>query len=820
MVQIRKITPSTALSQNVPIVDPGGGAFGMLADAMSSAAKILQPIAIQDEQAAGAEAGHQMAKAQMGAGQSPVSQPIAWANAIGTMESGGRYDAVGPDTGKGRALGKYQVMDSNVGPWSQEVLGRTLTEDQFLKDPDSQDKIFHAKFGGFVAQTGSPEDAASMWFSGRPIAAAGNAQDVTGTTVPEYVRKFSSLVASQSTPQPTMVRTSDGDLQPRLYSPASGPILQAYNAAAGTAYMSDMLMRGQTDLLNMSNDMKDNPQAFASAAGQYLDTAVKSAPAMMRADLRLKLQDQVQQRYLGMLDEQHQQVQQRAVNSTTALSEKYSDDLSRALAADDSAGADTAKTNLQQVLRAKENLPGSVWTPAQSQWLMQQAEDRALVLRREQQSQLKTQATQQFDTIIEARKNGQSAANEGDLSDPKMVAANPQKAAEAAAYVHFGNFMPTFKQASPAQQQEVVDSLMKQPVTASYQVDMTKIAQESMKASITAWRADPVKQASAVMNTPPPALPDFSVTDPKAIVTSLTARRDYMNDLQANGYFPTKVYLSDDEAKQLGVMMGKATPPELRLAMATAIVKGFGNDAPTLFRQIKNDDPVTLHAGMLLSHGGDQATALSMMRGQDLIDQGAVQLPAIGDTVKAFSPQMQKVLNDAGVAPDQQGQLLKVAVAIYADGRNTDKSAMPGLMSQAMQKALGQSKDASGRVTGGIQNIGGNDTLLPPGMAPQDVNAAMTRAFYSLKPGGNDRVFAPDLPVDQAIWERSSRDGSPPMLGGKPLPANLFRDGHVQILPVDGSRYRIEVQMGGTPVEARDSGGHIFIFDLKKLVGQ
>jgi hypothetical protein len=51
-----------------------------------------------------------------------------------------------------------------------------------------------AKFGQYVEQTGNPYDAASMWFSGRPMAKAGESSDVTGTTVPEYVGRFANAL--------------------------------------------------------------------------------------------------------------------------------------------------------------------------------------------------------------------------------------------------------------------------------------------------------------------------------------------------------------------------------------------------------------------------------------------------------------------------------------------------------------------------------------------------------------------------------------------------------------------------------------------------
>ena len=107
------------------------------------------------------------------------------------IESSGRYGIVGPAAPSGdRPHGAYQVMGANIGPWTQEALGKRLSPQEFLADPQAQDAVARHKFGQYIAKTGDIEDAASMWFSGQPVARAGNAADVLGTTVPQYINRF------------------------------------------------------------------------------------------------------------------------------------------------------------------------------------------------------------------------------------------------------------------------------------------------------------------------------------------------------------------------------------------------------------------------------------------------------------------------------------------------------------------------------------------------------------------------------------------------------------------------------------------------------
>ncbi|MBW0001930.1 MAG: hypothetical protein JO216_00460 [Hyphomicrobiales bacterium] len=120
----------------------------------------------------------------------------AYAQAISSIESGGRHGALGPVTGSGdRAYGKYQVMGQNIPAWTKAALGQEMSPAQFLADPAAQDAVFAHRFGQYVQRTGNPQDAASMWFTGRPLAQGAKAKDGLGTSGQTYVDKFSAALA-------------------------------------------------------------------------------------------------------------------------------------------------------------------------------------------------------------------------------------------------------------------------------------------------------------------------------------------------------------------------------------------------------------------------------------------------------------------------------------------------------------------------------------------------------------------------------------------------------------------------------------------------
>jgi hypothetical protein len=136
-------------------------------------------------------------------GNSNVSMDEAKAG-IHTVESGGAknpYALLGPLVAKGmykgqQAVGKYQVMPGELADQLNVAGLPQMTVEQFRNNPQAQEKLFEANFGKLLDKYGNFNDAASVWFTGRPLAKAmkDNANDGY-TKVGNYIAKANGGIA-------------------------------------------------------------------------------------------------------------------------------------------------------------------------------------------------------------------------------------------------------------------------------------------------------------------------------------------------------------------------------------------------------------------------------------------------------------------------------------------------------------------------------------------------------------------------------------------------------------------------------------------------
>lgn len=177
------------------------------------------------------------------------TQSNDYSSAISGIESGGKYDVLGPETKGDRAYGKYQIMGNNIPQWSQEALGKQLTPEQFLSDPQAQDAIFKQKFGSYADKYG-PEGAAKAWFAGEGGMNNPNAKDALGTSVSDYASKFTNALGSAQPPQ----QMAQNDPKARIAQMLSDPNPRVREMGQG---MASKLLENQLKGSEPTNDIKE-----------------------------------------------------------------------------------------------------------------------------------------------------------------------------------------------------------------------------------------------------------------------------------------------------------------------------------------------------------------------------------------------------------------------------------------------------------------------------------------------------------------------------------------------------------------------------------
>jgi len=868
MAEIKRVVKSSALSDFRQTVPDAGGGFRLMAEAANAAYEWLKPAAIAEQEALGSELGSQIAKQQMGdpSGSFTTSRMNAPAGpnqglandvmgAIGKGSGGGdKLHGVDPRINEVLSLAS-QRTGINIGV--SEGLRTSDRQAQMVAQGKSQTMNSKHLHGGAADYHIIGEDGKANWdFEAyRPLAdeakkvAAelgyegfewggdwktlkdgvhfqfkdGGAAPSGGTST--TVSSMNGGAAPQL-PPPTMLRQADGSLVGRLYSPLSGEILQAHNAAAGVAYQSEIMLKGAQDMMALSEQFMLNPDGFNDAAKGYVDGIVKSAPDMFKAAIRGNFQKEAQRRYLGMVEERQRDTRQRANNSSAALVDRWSDNLVNAMVGGNEEEIFAAQSELTGILSARESLPGVAWTREQSQNVVIKARDAAQkeVVRR--QKEQTTTWKSDLSLIGKAAMNGQASADESILQNPQIRALLPDEWAEAASRVALRDNLPTFLTMTPSEQSAALAEMKAQPVQADWEMDILKAGESAAAENRKALEEDPVKRATEIMpdDRKPPALTNINPEDPSSAIAAMKARGQWAEQFSEAGYTPEVVYLSDQEAEALGAALGKETPPELRAVMAAAIVEGFGPGAERVFTEIKSDDPTTIYAGKLMARGGEKAIAFEAMRGQAMLDEGLVQAPSSSASLEGISPDISAALST--VPFEMQGELRKFAISIYgARARGvTDAEEQKAIMAGAVQSALGQSKTKRGKLKGGVQTIGGSPVLLPVDVIGEDAEFALQSAFTAGQ--GEISGMQAFAQIGAAIMGQDPIAELPqnwgaepgPMLGGKPLSPKLLQNGHIRIVPTKDSKYRIEVITNGAVTDARNAAGGTFEFDLHALI--
>ncbi len=204
----------------------------------------------------------------------------AFLKALAQRESGGQkdpYKAIGKKTKSGDvAYGKYQIMGSNIPSWTKQYLGKEMSPQEFMNDPQAQDQLMTKRALELYAKHGNWNDVASIHFTGQTAAVAGSeVKDVNGTTNGSYIQDvigaFNQFLGG-------------GTASAAEVGPGDTPIQSDQSKNTLTPTLTQAQLKQNIDALQKGGMTNDKVQAYVdnyskAADGSYALKTSGGAPA-------------------------------------------------------------------------------------------------------------------------------------------------------------------------------------------------------------------------------------------------------------------------------------------------------------------------------------------------------------------------------------------------------------------------------------------------------------------------------------------------------------------------------------------------------------
>lgn len=463
---------------------------------------------------------------------------------------------------------------------------------------------------------------------------------------------------------------------------------------------------------------------------------------------------------------------------------------------------------------------------------------RAAAAARDAESQAKARTDaigKRLDEMGGLMSSGFSVSDEEFLKEPE-VQSHPKFAATRAAQ-SLRDETPGIQSMTVAELDTAIDAEMSRPKTHGWEAERVKVLRSWRDEAEAKSDQDYVSLARDTGHRPP-ELPDFDPADPGGFAQGLQARMSYDATATGKGWTRTQAVFSQDERTRLKSVLDPKSDPGPKIALAQAVLAAAGQQSERVFG-ILEADPVFMRATRAMVQTGNPVLAESILRGQQKMQTGTVNMPAEKQMVSVFD-QVTGGAFDAD--PKMKAGLIGAARALYADnaaGVNPDgeNSVIPfmddeegqDLFGQSVQRVLGASADRNGNMTtGGLQEVSGHQVYLPAGVAVDDVDATLNLLDRHLRGRVRMQLFGEDTwsppaegeadPDRLRAFRAASIDASVPNLGKDP--ARTFSSLSLQRVGESEIYELVQKRNGRVTVVPRadDPMGRAWRFSLKELM--
>lgn len=190
---------------------------------------------------------------------------------------------------------------------------------------------------------------------------------------------------------------------------------------------------------------------------------------------------------------------------------------------------------------------------------------------------------------------------------------------------------------------------------------------------------------------------------------------------------PKPVYLEPVEKRRLAKAFDQGGAEGL--AAIRSVQVAFGDRAEAVLVELGHDAPVGAALGKLALAAPTSPAVLDAAEGLALKKRDGYKPLAPNES--KTRPEVASIGGTAfAQAPEYLSSAMRVADAIYetrANRENKRETFEPKIWRQAFAEVLGENRDASGRVYGGLANVGGgffrNKVVLPPSVAQDKAHA-------------------------------------------------------------------------------------------------
>lgn len=436
-----------------------------------------------------------------------------------------------------------------------------------------------------------------------------------------------------------------------------------------------------------------------------------------------------------------------------------------------------------------------------------------------------------LDTIADLALKGRLVEDEKYLSDPE-IQSNPNFP-KAKAAIELRKEIPNLDVMTVAQIDAQIAAEEKRPITEPWENERLTVLRSMRDRKAEALATDP-KAALTEAGLPAPEIPEFDPADTADWSAALSEAVSFDGWQREKGYSEQSAIFTKDQKTALKAVLAPGADAGPKVALMGAILEGTKGNAGAVLADLEAD-PVSRRALKVLGVTRDTGLTEAILRGGQKLDGKTVVPPSRKEQILAFDTLTGGVFDDA---PALKAELMEATLALYADGAkgiDGETQAADGwiadgaaysLYQQSVQRLLGAQTDRNGAFTvGGLQEVNGGLTVLPVGVAVQEVENAwetITDGFVQADPAWyQKRVqlgpdFTPDPADPMTGFKAASLYGGLPDLGSDPA----GRMGSLTLRRVGESDvYELIREQNGRLTPVPEVGkDHAYRFRLKDLM--